>query len=105
MAAPSGGGTTRVNASHHHAERIMDVTNETKEEQRKLWNNLAGRAWVEAQESLDRLFKPFEDLLVESIGATSPRQVLDVGCGTGSTTLAVARLLEAKGRCIGIDIS
>jgi len=31
--------------------------------------------------------------------------VLDVGCGTGSTTLAVARLLGANGRCIGIDIS
>ena len=33
------------------------------------------------------------------------RRVLDVGCGTGSTTLAVARLLGAKGRCTGIDIS
>jgi ubiquinone/menaquinone biosynthesis C-methylase UbiE len=31
--------------------------------------------------------------------------VLDVGCGTGSTTLAVARLLGVKGRCVGIDIS
>jgi SAM-dependent methyltransferase len=30
---------------------------------------------------------------------------LDVGCGTGSTTLAVARLLGAKGHAIGIDIS
>jgi SAM-dependent methyltransferase len=32
--------------------------------------------------------------------------VLDVGCGTGATTLAVARLLaSAKGDCVGIDIS
>jgi len=31
--------------------------------------------------------------------------VLDVGCGTGSTTLAASRLLVAKGRCVGIDIS
>ena len=31
--------------------------------------------------------------------------MLDVGCGTGSTTLAVARRLGAKGHCIGVDIS
>jgi len=83
----------------------MDVTDETKEEQRTLWNNLAGCAWVEAQEALDRLLRPFEDLLVESVAAQSRRQILDVGCGTGSTTLAVARLLGANGRCTGIDLS
>ncbi|MFY0580734.1 class I SAM-dependent methyltransferase [Cystobacter fuscus] len=31
--------------------------------------------------------------------------MLDVGCGTGGTTLAVARRLGAEGHCIGIDIS
>ena len=72
---------------------------------RALWNGPAGRAWVEAQELLDQVFKPFEDLLVEAVCAGSGGRVLDVGCGTGSTTLAVARLLGAKGRCIGIDIS
>jgi ubiquinone/menaquinone biosynthesis C-methylase UbiE len=60
---------------------------------------------VEAQEVLDQMFKPFEDRLVEAVSAGSAGRVLDVGCGTGSTTRAVARLLGAKGRCIGIDIS
>lgn len=83
----------------------MDVTHQTDDEQTTLWNSLAGRAWVEAQELLDQMFKPFEDLLVEAVSAGSGGRVLDVGCGTGSTTLAVARLLGAKDRCIGIDIS
>jgi SAM-dependent methyltransferase len=83
----------------------MDVTHQTDDEQTRLWNGVAGRAWVEAQELLDQMFKPFEDLLVEAVSAGSGGRVLDVGCGTGSTTLAVARLLGAKGRCIGIDIS
>ncbi len=83
----------------------MNVTRQPDNEQTALWNGPAGRAWVEAQEVLDQMFKPLEDLLVEAVVAGSGRQVLDVGCGTGSTTLAVARLLGAKGRCTGIDIS
>ena len=35
----------------------------------------------------------------------SAQRVLDVGCGTGSTTLAVARRLGANGAAVGIDIS
>src|SRR6185295_17722413 len=74
-------------------------------EQAALWNGPAGRAWVEAQELLDRMFEPFEDLLVNAIRAGSGSRALDVGCGTGSTTLAVARRLGPEGRCTGIDIS
>ncbi|MPZ38656.1 MAG: methyltransferase domain-containing protein [Rhizobiales bacterium] len=83
----------------------MDVTHQTYDEQATLWNGRAGRAWVEAQALLDQMFKPLEDLLVEAVFAGSGGRVLDVGCGTGSTTLTGARLLGAKGRCIGIDIS
>jgi SAM-dependent methyltransferase len=83
----------------------MNVTRQTAEEQTKLWNGPAGHAWVEAQELLDPMFKPLEDLLVEAVSARAGRRVLDIGCGTGSTTLAVARLVGARGRCTGVDIS
>jgi SAM-dependent methyltransferase len=83
----------------------MGITHQSDDEQSTLWNGPAGRAWVDAQESLDQMLQPFEDLLVEAVAAGSGGRVLDVGCGTGSTTLAVARRLGAKGRCTGIDIS
>ncbi len=75
------------------------------EEQTQLWNGVSGRAWVDLQEILDAVLQPFEDLLLETIPAESTDRVLDVGCGTGSTTLAVARRLGASGRSVGIDIS
>ncbi len=87
----------------------METTQPTGDEQARLWNGSAGHAWVDAQALLDRLFQPFEDLLVDAActasAAASPRRVLDVGCGTGGTTLAVAKLLGAAGHCSGIDIS
>ncbi|MGE0464786.1 MAG: class I SAM-dependent methyltransferase [Vicinamibacterales bacterium] len=83
----------------------MHLTDEPRDAQARLWNGPAGRAWVETQALLDRLFTPFEAMLVDAVSARSPGRVLDVGCGTGRTTLAVAQQLGADGCAIGIDIS
>lgn len=83
----------------------MSDTPHPDNQQTALWNGRAGRAWVDAQALLDPMLKPFENLLVDAVWAGQGRRVLDVGCGTGGTTLAVARLLGAKAQCTGADIS
>jgi len=83
-----------VNAEQHaNAEQIA------------LWNGAAGHGWVDAQESLDRVLEPFQHRIVEAVAARRPQSVLDVGCGTGSTTLAVSRLLAKRSTAVGVDIS
>ena len=83
----------------------MEIPAQENREQATLWNGAAGRGWVEAQELLDAVFNPFESLLLDAVAARSACRVLDVGCGTGATTLGIARRLGAAGRCTGIDIS
>lgn len=73
--------------------------------QSALWNGPSGHAWVEEQAVLDHMFKPLADVLVDAVRADKASRVLDVGCGTGATTLAVAQLLGTHGHCIGTDIS
>ena len=83
----------------------MTSTYDANDEQAQLWNGPSGQSWVAAQSLLDRAFRPFEDRLVEAASTGPHRRVLDIGCGTGSTTLAVARRLGAASRCVGVDIS
>lgn len=84
----------------------MDGTQQTGNEQTALWNGRAGHAWVAAQESLDRMFQPFEQMLLEAVSGWERKDhVLDIGCGAGGTTLALARALAGNGHCVGVDIS
>jgi len=83
----------------------MNVAHPGGDDQKALWNGTAGCAWVEAQETLDGMYAPIEQLLTDAVVAGEPRRVLDVGCGTGATTLAVARRLGAAGECVGVDVS
>lgn len=72
-------------------------------EQTSIWNGDAGRAWVETQQLVEQMFQTIATMLVRDISAAS--RVLDVGCGTGSTSIAASRQLGAQGLCTGIDIS
>jgi len=70
-----------------------------------LWNGPSGHAWVEAQALLDGMFAPLGERLAQAVPAGAAAQVLDVGCGTGAVTLAIAARLGAGGHCSGVDIS
>ena len=74
-------------------------------DQKALWNGEAGRNWVEKQGVFDAMFEPLNEALVASVVERGARSVLDVGCGTGATTLAMARAMGEGGRAVGLDIS
>ncbi|HYH33229.1 MAG TPA: class I SAM-dependent methyltransferase [Pseudonocardia sp.] len=68
------------------------------------WNGPTGDAWTDNADMFDagvaRYLRPFLD--AAAIGPTA--HVLDVGCGSGQTTRAAARLATA-GSVTGIDLS
>lgn len=74
-------------------------------QQAALWNDASGKAWVEMQPILDGVLAPFERLLVDAGYPGEGSNVLDIGCGAGATTLAMARRIGDGGRCVGLDIS
>ncbi|QSR20969.1 SAM-dependent methyltransferase [Hyphomonas sp. KY3] len=80
----------------------MRMANKDQEE---MWNGAGGKAWVRAQTLLDTAFQTFADILVETVTTANANSVLDIGCGTGATTLAMAEALGPDADCLGLDIS
>ena len=75
------------------------------EEQAALWNGAGGDAWVALHEVLDGMLAPLGEVLLDSVDVQPDDHVLDVGCGTGATTVDIAGRLGPRGRSVGIDIS
>jgi ubiquinone/menaquinone biosynthesis C-methylase UbiE len=85
-----------VNIPAAHASNVDQAT---------YWNGPGGRRWIDRQEMQDGILAPVAERLLKSAGAAPGDRVIDVGCGCGATTLAVARVTGAAGRALGVDIS
>lgn len=69
------------------------------------WNGPAGERWAEAQESLDKNLLSISAALLSFVAVKSGENVLDVGCGCATTTLAYADAAGGHARVVGVDIS
>lgn len=74
------------------------------DDQATLWNGEMGQTWVEMARVTDQLFESLAAPLLEAAG-NGAGALLDVGCGAGFTTLALARELGPGARTVGSDIS
>lgn len=69
------------------------------------WNGKSGQKWAEDQEKLDAMMQAMADAAVAAAAAMPGESVLDIGCGTGATALALADLVGPEGRVQGVDVS
>ncbi|HLT03048.1 MAG TPA: methyltransferase domain-containing protein [Geminicoccaceae bacterium] len=74
-------------------------------DQVEFWNSASGERWVTHQQALDQRFAPITERLIERAGVRPGECVIDVGCGTGTTTLQLAEAVGAHGSVLAIDIA
>ncbi|MGD1935435.1 MAG: class I SAM-dependent methyltransferase [Candidatus Phaeomarinobacter sp.] len=75
------------------------------QDQKEFWNGAGGSSWVSGQEEMDRFLSPFTEQLMKHAVPVTGERVLDIGCGTGDTSLLAAKDVGASGSVHGVDIS
>lgn len=71
---------------------------------RSYWND-RGPVWVEYRERLDAMLAPLGEAAIARLHPDPGEHMLDIGCGTGTTSLELARLVGASGHVTGVDVS
>jgi SAM-dependent methyltransferase len=74
-------------------------------EQIRDWNGPLGQRWVEDQTTLDRLTAPFGLAALTAVAASHGERAIDVGCGCGATSIALAEAVGNGGSVLGVDVS
>lgn len=68
------------------------------------WREAVGRTWADNYRLTDRSFSGLTERLLARIGGCEGQQVLDIGCGAGELSLAMARG-NASADVVGVDVS
>lgn len=69
------------------------------------WNGQSGKRWVANQTRLDAIAAVFGEAAIQAVAPAKGERALDVGCGAGASTLALATRVGAGGQVLGVDIS
>ena len=75
------------------------------EQQTEFWSGSGGEYWVVNQQQMDTMLQPLGEQALARLDLGNVRHLLDIGCGTGSTTLDIAARLSDGARVTGADLS
>jgi SAM-dependent methyltransferase len=81
----------------------METVAAANEEAVEAWSGVLFDRWAKHRDVLAISIRPFSDAAYELCRPEPGERVLDVGCGLGETTLALAAMVGRDGEVVGID--
>ena len=83
----------------------MSETQSPNADQVTYWNETGGRTWAELNDLLNAQIQGVGLRAIEALAPAPGERILDIGCGGGQTTVALAARVGAGGSVTGADIS
>ena len=84
---------------------MTDQATERHARQVQAWNGQMGEQWAASEARTERGLAPVLAALMDWAAPTPGMRVVDVGCGAGGTTLALANAVAPTGHVTGLDVS
>lgn len=69
------------------------------------WNEVAGPKWVRVQSAMESRLSAIEDLLIARAQPRPGDHILEIGCGTGTTTARLAEAIGPTGHIVAVDVA
>ena len=73
--------------------------------QKRFWSGSGGENWAKDRDIFDRRLQSLGDAALQAMNLKAGMDVVDIGCGSGTTTFDIATVVGNIGSVTGIDIS
>jgi SAM-dependent methyltransferase len=80
------------------------MPNIDNEEQAEFWEGMAA-TWIDIEERIENTAAEPGRAAMQALDPKAGQRILDLGCGTGGTTLALAGMVVPGGSVVGADIA
>ena len=74
-------------------------------EQIEIWNAASGKTWVREADHLERMMREVSAAILAAAAPAPGEHVIDIGCGAGALSLALADAVGPQGAVLGVDVS
>src|SRR6202022_2580665 len=98
-------GNDRIISSEAAKSMEPPTDHDQNADQIAFWNGPPGQPWPDRQQVQDTRRAPVADILTDRAKARAGERIVDVGCGCGATTIALAQEVGPAGHVFGIDVS
>ena len=71
----------------------------------EFWNGPTGQRWTRLSKSIEDNLRPFTEAVLQRLAPQPGERIVDIGCGGGDTTLALAERVQGHGFVLGVDVS